>query len=355
MVRNFLVTMMLKVVTFLFIANTIFGSPIETKALEARDASPSTTTLTTAVWTTTVETSTTVITPYAFDGVTVSASPISSSATNWVSLDSSGIPYKVLPTVKDGSTLSASPTPTNSYYPTPLAAPPVLRCMNERITSGSSICISNNTEFVVGETYWITWNPLYWDSSNSKSTILKVKLKLREYSTGDSETNVATSDWIDNSDGSYPWTFTSSDMTDSGNEVQIVITPFITDGTDADVVSSILGPYVKIIASKSDSLTTITRVPSDNADQTSASSSSTPSSTSKGKSNKAKVIVPAIIVPIVVIALIAAAVFYYLWKKRAGYVGSRQQRTGEAYQLEKIPLSPKPPSGSPFELEADRN
>ena len=71
------------------------------------------------------------VTATTIDGVTISASPAkktdNSKPTPWISLDGSGIPIMVTPTIvkAGGETISASPVaPTN--YPTPSAIPPVL-------------------------------------------------------------------------------------------------------------------------------------------------------------------------------------------------------------------------------------
>ncbi|CUM57525.1 unnamed protein product [Debaryomyces tyrocola] len=313
------------------------------KLLEKRASK--TTTLVKEVWTTTTGTKHTIITPFALDGVTVSASPIDAETTPWVSLDSSGVPYEVTPTVKDAKTLSSSPTPTNTNFPTPLAAPPVLRCMGDRVTDGNPFCIGEGAEFVVNETYWITWDPLYFNPDNDSNGISKVKIKVRSFPNNESISPIETSDWVENKDGFYPWTIESSDIdSDMDGYAQIYLSPFRTSDTDSEEEDTAIGPVVRLIASKSDAYTKISRVPSDNNDDDSSDNKN-----DKGSSNKAKIIVPAVVVPVVVIFLIAGAVFYYLLKKRKnavkkssnsiklgvlcknkGYVGSRSQRMGES-------------------------
>lgn len=298
------------------------------------------------LWVTSGSSTTSIITPYALDGVTVNASPVTASATPWVSLDSSGIPYKVTPTVSKGSTVSTSPTPTNTNYPTPAAAPPVLRCMNERVPSETNpLCIADSAEFVVGETYWITWNPLYWNSTDATS-VNKVKIKLRAYPGSDSETYLDTSDWVSNSNGFYAWTFESSHINiDNDGKVQIVLAPLVTENTNAENEDAYSGPVVRVIASKGDGSTTISRVPSDNGDP----STSSVTTSSSGSSNKIKTIVPAVVVPVVVIILVAAIVFTFLWRKRnnaiesykmnvfsKGYVGSRKERMGKSSESDAV-------------------
>lgn len=312
------------------------------KYLEKRASK--TTTLAKDVWTTTTGTKQTTITPFAFDDVTVSASPIDAETTPWISLDSSGIPYRITPTVKDGKATSPSPTPTNTNFPTPLAAPPVLRCMGDRVTDGNPFCIGEGTEFVVDETYWITWDPLYFNPDNDSDGISKVKIKVRSFPNNESTSPIETSDWVENKDGFYAWTIESSDIdSDMDGYAQIYLSPFRTSDTDSEEEDTAIGPVVRLISSKSDAYTKISRVPSDNNNDSNDNKSDGKSS------NKAKVIVPAVVVPVVVILLIAGAIFYYLLKKRKnainnstnsiklgvfgknkGYVGSRSQRMGES-------------------------
>lgn len=315
------------------------------KYLEKRASK--TTTLEKEVWTTTTGTKHTTITPFAFDGVTVSASPIGDAETTpWVSLDSSGVPYKVTPTVKDGKTTSPSPTPTNTNFPTPLAAPPVLRCMGDRVADGNPFCIGEGAEFVVDETYWITWDPLYFNPESDSDGISKVKIKVRPFPNNESTSPIETSDWVENKNGFYAWTIESSDIdSDMDGYAQIYLSPFRTSDTDSEEEDTAIGPVVRLISSKNDAYTKISRVPSDNNDENDSSDKKD----DEGSSNKAKIIVPAVVVPVIVICLIAGAVFYYLLKKRKnainkssnsiklgvfgknkGYVGSRSQRMGES-------------------------
>lgn len=338
---------------FLAVLGTVTAHPakISEHILQKREVA--TTTLTDDIWTTTISSSTSTITPYAFDGITVSASPVDIGTKNWVSLDSSGIPYAVTPTVKNGKTTSASPTPTRTNYPTPAALPPVLRCMNERIPSYTDpFCIKNQTEFVVGETYWITWNPLYWNPHvETDDAVSKAKIKVYPYPNNDNQGTISTSDWIENANGYYAWKIKESDInSDNDGYVQLYLSPFVTDETDSPTLDSVAGPIVRIIKSKNNAQSTISRVPSDNSSNSSddTSENSDSDSSSSGNKNKTKVIVPAVIVPIVGIFLIAAVVFTFLWKKRnkhmkstssksismnmfnKGYVGSKKERMSGA-------------------------
>ncbi|ODV96262.1 hypothetical protein PACTADRAFT_49641 [Pachysolen tannophilus NRRL Y-2460] len=298
----------------------------ETTSSSTTETSVTTSTLTDQVWTTTTSSTALTITPYAFDGVTVSASPVDNATTVWASLDSSGIPYDITPTVTDGTTTSTSPTPTNTNYPTPIAQPPVLRCMNERVPSYTNpICISNLTEMVAGETYWITWNPLYWNPYEETGDISLVQFQFKNFLDDDDSTYVALSDWISNDDGYYAFKAKSSYITDDNEGyLQIYLAPFVTDETVAHVMDTVTGPVIRVIESVDDASTTITRVPSDNEDSdsttTSTSSSSSSSSSSSDssddsstKTNKAKVIAPAVIVPVVVVAI----ALFFAWINRA--------------------------------------
>ncbi|QPG76145.1 hypothetical protein FOA43_003531 [Brettanomyces nanus] len=253
------------------------------------------------IWTSTSSGKNFLITPTAIDGVTISASPVTDSATQWVSLDSSGIPYKVTPVKTDGSTVSVSPTPTASDYPDPTGgAPPVLRCMNDRVpsddTTGYPFCIANGTELVVGETYWITWDPTYWGGN-----VARVRLQTVQYPMKDNDEVLFNSDYISNNNGFYPWYIKSSYKKGKGF-FWLTITPLVTSKSDVEHVGTKSGPLLRIVDSTSDASTKISRVPSDNG---------VTSSSSHSNSSKVKVIVPAVIVPVVVIALVVVLFFLY--------------------------------------------
>ncbi|VEU24437.1 DEKNAAC105662 [Brettanomyces naardenensis] len=257
--------------------------------------------LTDKIWTSTSSGRNVLVTPTAIDGVTISGSPVTASATPWNSLDSSGIPYRVTPTVSDGTTTKVSPTPTASDYPEPTGgAPPVLGCINERVPSSGTLgypfCIANGTELVVGETYWITWDPTYWGGD-----IDRVRLQTIQYPIQDNDDALFTSDYISNNNGFYPWLIKSSYKAGEGY-FWLTITPLVTSQSTAEHVGTKSGPLLRIIDSVNDATTKITRVPSDNGLQSSTSSSS----------NKAKVIAPAVVVPVVAIIFIGLGIFYYL-------------------------------------------
>lgn len=280
------------------------------------------------------------ITPTVIDGVTISASPVTNTPTVWASLDSSGIPTLITPTVNGDETTSASPSPTDSSYPTPAAVPPVLRCFGDRVPdsstnaqSGYPFCtVRNGTEMLVGETYWLTWDPTYWGSSD----ISRVKIELQQYPAVKTGNTIFETEYISNADAYYPLTIDSSFITSNNNGYfWVVITPLTTSTTVAVNTGSKEGPLVRAIASKSDASTKITRVPSDNGVSTSSSSSG---------SNKSKVIAPAVVVPVIVVIAIAIFVVWFLAKqkktalfglagKRNNNNNSREQRNTGTHEL----------------------
>ncbi|KAH3666192.1 hypothetical protein OGAPHI_004381 [Ogataea philodendri] len=259
--------------------------------------------LTNDVWTSTSSNNLVLITPTVIDEVTISASPVTDSATVWNSLDSSGIPYLVTPTVSGSSTISASPTATDTSYPTATGgAPPVLRCMNDRAddsNSGYPFCITNGTEMVVGETYWITWDPSYWGSDD----ITRVRISTNEYPPVDGDDALFTSDYISNNNGFFAWEVKSS-YRKSGTEgyCWLLITPQLDSTTDAKHTGTTYGPLIRVIEHESDAYTEITRLPSDNG------------KSSSGSSSKVKVIVPAVVVPVVVLGALVVAIVWYFKK-----------------------------------------
>ncbi|ODV59752.1 uncharacterized protein ASCRUDRAFT_19952, partial [Ascoidea rubescens DSM 1968] len=242
------------------------------------------------------------ITPTIIDGVTISASPVTNSLTPWISLDSTGIPYKITPTTDDdGETVSASPTPTESDYPDPTGVPPVLRCFGDRVASefdstpGYPFCTARNgTELLVGETYWITWDPTYWGSTE----ITKVRLSINIISRGNNDEEVFMSDYINNNNGYYPLAVESS----FEGYGFLLLTPLTTSTTEAEHVGTVSGPVVRFITSKSQAATTISRLPSDNGLENSSSS---------GNKNLAKIIAPSVIIPFIII--VGGFVVFYIW------------------------------------------
>ncbi|ODV87230.1 hypothetical protein CANARDRAFT_5783 [[Candida] arabinofermentans NRRL YB-2248] len=326
--------------SFISISSTIYAAGLPKAAIEIIKRDNNQNVLSDGVWTSTSSGKNVLITPTAIDGVTISASPITSSATPWVSLDSSGIPYAVTPSISDGTTVSASPTPTDSSYPDPTGgAPPVLRCMNDRVpdedATESPFCIQNGTEFVVGETYWITWDPTYWGGD-----IDRVRIQTEAYPLEDDDDALFTSSYINNNNGYFAWFIKSSYKKNSGY-FWLNITPLVTSTSDATHTGTASGPLCRIIDSVSDSYAganSISRVPSDNGVETVTSKSS-------DSSSKVKIIVPAVVVPVVVIGLLIFGIFFYFQKVKnsntgktgffssiklssSGYFGSRAERTG---------------------------
>jgi hypothetical protein len=266
------------------------------------------------IWTSTSEKILIKVTPTVIDGVTISASPVG-SPTVWASLDGSGIPYLITPTVDGSTTISASPTPTDTSYPTASYVPPVLRCFGDRVpssdTQGYPFCSAlNGTEMVVGETYWLTWDPTYWGGND----VTQVKIELIKYPQTGTDDTLMTTKYLSNADGYFPLTIISDYIRDGNGYMWVTITPLVTSGTDATNVGVKTGPLIRAIASKGAALTTVTKVPSDNGLGSSSSGSS-----------KAKVIAPAVIIPIIAVTGIAGFVIWYLkkQKKHASIVTSR--------------------------------
>lgn len=261
-----------------------------------------------SVWTSTSSGIIMAITPTVIDAVTISASPVTNTPTVWVSLDNSGIPSLVTPTVKDGSTISASPTPTDTSYPTPAAVPPVLRCFGDRVpnsnsdTPGYPFCTAlNGTEMLVGETYWLTWDPTYWGSTD----ITRVKIELIAYPQSGSDDTLFETKYLSNADAYYPLTIESS-FIKNGGYFWVTITPLTTSTTNAKNIGTKNGPLLRAIQSKSDALKNFEKVPSDNGLSISPS---------KSKINS-KAIAPAVIVPVIVVIGIAIFVVWYLKKQK---------------------------------------
>lgn len=289
-----------------------------------------------SVWTSTLPNGALqLVTATTIDGVTISASPASKTdsakATPWVSIDGSGVPVMVTPSIVSagGETVSASPVPPTAVngkrYPTPAAVPPVLRCFGDRVppdrsqpqnarsAPGYPFCSPlNGTEWIVGETYWITWDPTYWGSSsanannddNSKS-ITHVRIFARSLPINDNEDKVFTTDWIPNADGYFPLTILNEYKIENTNGYMFInMAPLVPAGigSDVDHVGTVSGPIIRVIRSKSEALHPITRVPSDNRRHQTGSSSS---GLSKGQ------LVAAILLPIIVALVLAG--FAYHW------------------------------------------
>lgn len=270
-----------------------------------------------------------IVTATTIDGVTISASPAqttdSAKATPWNSLDGSGIPIMVTPSIvtpgPGGSTISASPTiPASlSNYPTPGAIPPVLRCFGDRVPGDNSknsnlapgypFCSPlNGTEWIVGETYWVTWDPTYWGGSD----ITQVKIFARYLPINDNEDRVFITDWISNADGYFPLTILSDYKVEgTGGYMFIDMTPLVSTGSDADHTGTVSGPIIRVIKAKSEAQTTISRLPSDNRrNSISGSTSSSNFGLTKGQ------LAVAILIPILVVFIVAAFSYYWFALRR---------------------------------------
>lgn len=275
------------------------------------------------VWTSTLSNGAIeIVTATVIDGVTISASPASktdnSKPTPWVSLDNSGIPIAVTPSIVSpgGSTISASPTAPSSY-PTPNAIPPVLRCFGDRVPAqntnggtsnppGFPFCTPRNgTEMLVGETYWLTWDPTYWGSDDIKF----VKLYARYLPSKSNEDEVFITDWLSNSDGYFPLRILDDYRIRGTNGYMFInMSPMVPSGSDAPRVGTVSGPIIRVISSIKDAQTTISRLPSDNR----KNSNSSDGGLSKGQ------LAAAIVVPIIfVILMCALGYFWFLMRKRA--------------------------------------
>ncbi|ODQ79578.1 hypothetical protein BABINDRAFT_171743 [Babjeviella inositovora NRRL Y-12698] len=269
-----------------------------------------------SVWLSTSGVETLKVTPTLIDGVTISASPNTKSATPWISLDKTGIPYRITPTVSGGTTISASPTPTDSNYPKVDDVPPVLRCFGDRVPNedalGSPFCTAQNgTELLVGEIYWITWDPSYWGGDVSRVT-----LQMRAYPVLDNDSPLFTSEQLSNNDGYYPLEITPEmrRSLDAGYFF-LNITPLTNQNSNAKHVGTKSGPVLRVITSRSEAITELSRVPSDNAVNTSK------------EGVKASTIAPAVIVPVVVAIALVAGIFWYLNKKKQAEAYAGNNRT----------------------------
>lgn len=255
-----------------------------------------------------------IVTATIIDGVTISASPAKktdkSKPTPWISLDGSGIPIAVTPSIVEPGkqTKNASPTPPASY-PTANAIPPVLRCFGDRVppernsqqvVPGFPFCTPQNaTEWLVGETYWITWDPTYYGGSDIKF----VRVYARYLPSNGNEDLVWETDWVNNDEGYFPLKVLD-DYRIRGTEgyMFINLTPLVPADSNAEHTGAISGPIIRVISDKKDAHTVISRLPSDNRKN---SLSTGGSGLSKGQ------LTAAIVVPIVFVILLG--VFVYLW------------------------------------------
>lgn len=270
------------------------------------------------------------VTETVVDGVTISASPPSttdsSKPTPWISLDNSGIPIAVTPTIQTpgGSTISTSPTPPASY-PTPNAIPPVLRCFGDRVPQkgvddnsvpGYPFCSPRNgTEMVVDETYWITWDPTYWGGSSIKF----VKLYARFLPSKSNEDLVFSTGWVSNADGYFPLKVLSNYVI-AGTKGYMFINmqPLVPQDSDATYVGAVSGPIVRMINSPSEALVPITRFPSDNSKH---GKKSTSSGLSKGK------LAAAIVVPIIFVLLLCSFVYFFFFVRKRALLPKHNDQT----------------------------
>lgn len=261
-----------------------------------------------------------IVTATTIDGVTISASPASKTdsakATPWISLDGSGIPIMVTPSIvtPGKETISASPV-APSNYPTPSAIPPVLRCFgdrvpadndgNSRLPPGYPFCSPlNGTEWLVGETYWITWDPTYWGGDD----ITQVKVFGRYLPINENEDVVFETDWISNADGFFPLTILKDYRVRNTNGYMFInMRPLVSTGSSATHTGTVSGPIIRVITSKSEAQTVISRLPSDNRKN---SISQGGSGISHGQ------LAAAIVVPIVFVAMLCGFGFYWFRLRR---------------------------------------
>ncbi|VVT49312.1 uncharacterized protein SAPINGB_P002208 [Magnusiomyces paraingens] len=265
------------------------------------------------------------VTETIIDAVTISAQPPTttdnSKTTTWVSVDNSGIPIAITPTIvtPGGETYSTSPTAPTSY-PTPNAIPPVIRCFGDRVPAANSGSSSNNppgypfctprngTEMIVGETYWLTWDPTYWGSPND---IKFVKIYARYLPSDNNEDQVFITDWVSNADGYFPLTILDDYRIRGTNGYMFVnLMPLVPDNTISTKVGTVSGPIIRVIASASDAETVISRLPSDN------NKSSNNKDDNGGLSKGA--LTAAIVVPIIFVILMCVLVyFWFMVRKKA--------------------------------------
>ncbi|KAF5092907.1 hypothetical protein D0Z03_002643 [Geotrichum reessii] len=281
------------------------------------------------------------VTATIIDGVTISASPAkntdNSKPTPWNSLDGSGIPIMVTPTIvkAGGETISASPVPPTNY-PKPSAIPPVLRCFgnrvpesnkgSSRIAPGYPFCSPlNGTEWIVGETYWITWDPTYWGGSD----ITQVKIFARFLPIDDDSDFVFETDWISNADGYFPLTVLSDyRIRNTDGYMFINMRPLVSVGSDADHTGTVSGPIIKVIKNKNEAQTVISRLPSDNRKN----------SITNGKSGISHgQLAAAIVVPIVFVMMICGLGYYWfvLRRRAINHANIQKATTGKGNAIPK--------------------
>ncbi|KAK9260260.1 hypothetical protein V1519DRAFT_211824 [Lipomyces tetrasporus] len=252
----------------------------------------------------------TTFTPKVYAGVTVYGSPTvtaTASISKWVSLDISGNPYDMTATTTTSGTVTSttnpSPTPELSDKLFYQEQSPVLGCWESRLPpptiDGLPFCTpQNGTELVVGETYFVTWNPTWF--GGGIDDVLHVTLQGRSVPIDDDNDEIFRTDSIINAFGFYPLTVEYNYTTFSeGGYFYLNIIPVIQDGTNATHTGTKSGPLMRFINTRQDGITEITRVPSDNVK--SASLINDGDSSSGGGLSRTIKIVIAVIIPVAVI------------------------------------------------------
>lgn len=278
------------------------------------------------------------VTATIVDGVTISASPASttdpSKPTPWISIDNSGIPIAITPTIQTpgGSTVSPSPVPP-SNYPTPHAIPPVLRCFGDRVPDapagdasvpGYPFCSPRNgTEMVVDETYWITWDPTYWGGSSIKF----VKLYARSLPSRGNKDLVFSTDWISNADGFFPLKVLANYFVpDTQGYMFINMQPLVPENSDATHVGAVSGPIIRVITKPVDALKPISRLPSDNAKNGGGNNNS--SGGNNGGLSKGK-LAAAIVVPIVFLLILGLTILFFFRLRNQAMLRRKTEEAGK--------------------------
>ncbi|KAK7204913.1 hypothetical protein BZA70DRAFT_278679 [Myxozyma melibiosi] len=292
-------------------------------------ASAATAVIALSPWTTTSDGQVLTITPSVYAGVTVSPSPTpttaSSASSKWVSLDSSGIPYDTTAVVSGTITLNPSPTPSASdeiFYQT---AAPVLGCWAERLPTtdddlpGVPFCTPHNaSELVVGETYFVTWDPSYF--GGGLDDIVSVKLQGRALgnltSIDDDDDLIFETGQITNAYGFYPLTILEN-FTSVNYEgyFYLNIIPVVPSDSNATHTGTKSGPILRAIDSVSDALYSISRLPSDNVQDDDSGNSSYHS----GLERSAKIAI-GVVVPLAVIFVICILVYMIHYKHRGARI-----------------------------------
>ncbi|KAK9246645.1 hypothetical protein V1506DRAFT_534842 [Lipomyces tetrasporus] len=215
------------------------------------------------------------------------------------------------------STTNPSPTPElsdNLFYQ---EQSPVLGCWESRLPpptiDGLPFCTpQNGTELVVGETYFVTWDPTWF--GGGIDDVLYVMLQDRSLPIDDDNDEIFRTDPIINAFGFYPLTVEYNYTTFSeGGYFYLNIIPVIQDGTNATHTGTKSGPLMRFINTRQDGITEITRVPSDNVK--SASLINDGDSSSGGGLSRTIKIVIAVIIPVAVI-FVSGVIVYMIFSRR---------------------------------------